>query len=1432
MRTDSPRRRFLRRDRNWVRIGWVFLFLLIAGSAVVYRAELFAAQRLPAYLSSQLSAALKRPVTVGSVSLWPIGAFTVHQIVVAPGEGEKSPPLVADRARIHLSWWDLIFHQRVRLRALHVYKATVRGELPVEESAETQTDAAATLRALSDLGLRKVGIHESSVQLTAWDPSGDPRPVAVNGLDLVAHLKGGNFKLNGKAAQWSGGGFEASNLSLQGDGDDKGFQVKRSGATFQGGHFNARGTYVARGGKATLQVTVKDLPIQTLAPEIGIPEEWAVNGNISGNVELDAVSGELERVDGNINIARGFIQRSQAVLPWTRAQAQVDWRPDSVVLRGIDVQGNGISLTGDARINGDRDAPFDQRPYSATGKLTATRAEAVASLAELLAFSEPVPGNWSVDQASVDFTAQGTVGKLAESAATGRFEVGGLKLPTPGSAAMLQITKVSGDVERGAERLQVRNIRASADGLVAQGDLVVTPKRDGKPGSYSTKGKVDFTRLTTLRQQAPDAALWQWIAPALPDSRGEVTFQASGPTASPEKATGAGAFRFREFVATLPTGVGKERWNAPIREVRGTLTVRDEKLVVPDLTLQSDLFQGSGNLALSGLSKRATPTGTVHLVSDRWQELPPLQARVPKSIAGGTLQIDARLPQGQTAAKNPIAGKLTLTGATYRLNLKGKSTALPLHRATASFEMHENRVVVPAYQVRSAHFATTGSGSAALVPGSSRWQLHGDGVLSAPDAGLLAATFADNKLIQGGKLTADYVVDAPSDRPADATLHAKVRLTDARPLLPKTALPFNNDEARINSLTGTFNVAKGVTRFDDVIWNAPRFQAKADGTFVGDQLDTTFQLSTRQWREIAAKLAETLPVSGGVLTAEGRVRGPLATLAKSPVEGVIALRGARLASDKNASTPLEGGSVDLKANVRGTLERLADSAADGTFALRDIALPQLRKNARPVTVEYVNGKFQRDGSRILLRELEASAPGARLTGSGELNGVGTGKASHVFAFEASGPALAAVLPAIAPLPGKATGGRFTGSLRISGTAAHRLASLNGQANVADMEWTPPGQTIPLKIESMSARMSRSGESAVIDQARLKLAGGEANLVGAIKGLGTPAGARHSVRVTWRFEDASAWASRFLPIPGWFTGGTFAGNATIDGNAADPARAASGQFNVTDTGFMPPKQFLGGPVRPIQVHSVGSPFTRNGGRTTLSALTLKSSVGTAAGTVTSDDQGNAALLVRGDIQRLEALVDLWPGFKDRLRGGSGSLDLVLNGPLRAPRKMEGTVLIAGRNGALTVESVDELYAVQPFDELSLSLRRYRDGRVDVKSAKMRGPKANLDGKGTIQANNKLHIEGRAWFTEAFTKKLIKPKILWPLAKLIGKRQIKSAFELDGTLQEARLDLGITDSVLWGLAIKKRVPEPLRKIATGDAPIWSTDFPPPSKVAAGR
>src|SRR5438128_6359243 len=135
----------------------------------------------------------------------------------------------------------------------------------------------------------------------------------------------------------------------------------------------------------------------------------------------------------------------------------------------------------------------------------------------------------------------------------------------------------------------------------------------------------------------------------------------------------------------------------------------------------------------------------------------------------------------------------------------------------------------------------------------------------------------------------------------------------------------------------------------------------------------------------------------------------------------------------------------------------------------------------------------------------------------------------------------------------------------------------GRAEVRGGEWTPPSQTIPIQIRHMAAHFVRRGDIATLDNVELQVAGGEATLAGTIQGLGTPAGVKHDLRVTWKLEDASAWASRFLPIPGWFSGGVFTGHATVNGTATNPAAAAKGAFEVLNAGFMPPGRFLGGPV---------------------------------------------------------------------------------------------------------------------------------------------------------------------------------------------------------------------------------------------------------------
>jgi hypothetical protein len=46
-------------------------------------------------------------------------------------------------------------------------------------------------------------------------------------------------------------------------------------------------------------------------------------------------------------------------------------------------------------------------------------------------------------------------------------------------------------------------------------------------------------------------------------------------------------------------------------------------------------------------------------------------------------------------------------------------------------------------------------------------------------------------------------------------------------------------------------------------------------------------------------------------------------------------------------------------------------------------------------------------------------------------------------------------------------------------------------------------------------------------------------------------------------------------------------------------------------------------------------------------------------------------------------------------------------------------------------------------------------------------------------------------------------------------------------------GITKSPVWKVAIKNKIPEDLRKIATGEAPLWTTEgAPATTRVAKGR
>lgn len=1427
--------------RKWTRVGLATGTVVLGVS--VYVAQDWARHQLPGYLTARLTQAMGRPVSVGQVSFWPPGVFTLRNLRVEQQDGEKAPPLVAPSVQAHVSWWNLLIHRRLLVTGLDVIHPHLALTVDLRKPATTQANPTSQLLSFYGVGLRRVAVHKGDADVTTILKTGEVQPVAARGLDFEVKLRPASLDYTVRADHWNGAGLEATRLLAQGRADGKSITVRRSRAEFRGGTLVANGTYVTEGSDVAMQVRVRDLPVGNLAPQLGIPKEWGVEGKLTGTVDVSARTGALQRAHGTVSVSPGAVAHSHATFPWNRASAEVDWKPEGAALRNINVQGDGIRLVGSADVGGTADQEFMKRPYRAEGTVEATKPEAVQSLAEVLAFGTPIRNRLAVGGATAAFHASGIVGNLAASRAQGHLSAHDVMVrPTTKSPALL-VRSIEGDLDRYPTYLKVNNLKAAAEGVSGGGTLTVTPRRPGHPGTYQFAGQMDLTNLVTLQQQLAGAPYWQWLDPAGPTSRGRLTVQLTGSTTDPERVSGSGGFRLQNFGASLPTGKDNARWHAPIRELTGRLRVQNDQLALSEVRLRSDLFNASADGVIRDLSDKQEVTGSARLVSPRWQELPPLRGRIPAGLTGGTLALLLQAPEkpplvaGASQAPRALNGTVVLAGAAYRATAGGRVRNVAIQASDARFHYDGEKVTVSAYRLVTPEFRTSGSGvampetavvrTAAGKPGSA-WRVRANGRLDATDAGELARWWSGQNTLQGGRLSATYAVDAPMSAPAGAVVTSRFRLTDAQPVLPAGTLPFAAGEAKIRSLTGLVRLQDGDVRFSNAVWQSPAFRVTGNGTVSRNILDATVKLATPEWRRLAGDLARTLPVTGGELVVSGSLRGPVDKLRAAPIQGSVALRGARLVA-MSAGLPVEG-KLDAKADTHGTLERLVNSDVDGSFSITQLLLPPVRKNVARLRVDVARGEFHRVGTRIDLTNLKAEARGARLTGQGTLTGLGTKTSAHSFELAAEGPALAALLPAVAPIPGKAQGGKFTASLTVRGTGASPWSTAEGRAEVQGGRWTPPGQTTALLITGMTTHFTRKGSVATLDPTVLRVQGGEATLQGSATGLDTAQGARHDLSVNWKLEDASAWASRFFPIPGWFTGGTFTGEARMKGSASAVAQTATGRFEIRDAGFLPPQPILGGPAQPVAVHWAKGLFNRENGKLTLRELDLNSSIGTATGRAVADDRGIADIRGRAEVTRLQELVNLWPGFAGRIRGGSAQMTLRLHGPLRQPNAFSGVVDLKAAGGELTVAEVDPLYSTHPFEELSGHIvLTGAGGPVRLEKLRMRGPKASLDGTGLVAVNGKVSVKGKAWFSSRYTKQIVKPKILYPVAVIAGLGRIKSSFEVNGSLREARLSLGITKSLAWKVAIKDRVPPPLRLIALGQTPLWSGDPAPQTRVA---
>ncbi|MFN7133161.1 MAG: hypothetical protein ACK4N5_13865, partial [Myxococcales bacterium] len=330
--------------------------------------------------------------------------------------------------------------------------------------------------------------------------------------------------------------------------------------------------------------------------------------------------------------------------------------------------------------------------------------------------------------------------------------------------------------------------------------------------------------------------------------------------------SGRAAERFRRIETRFP----RSEWAGRAKKARGDLALRDVRL-------RSDLFTVQAQGRVQEVAKNGPFTGTAKLVSSRWAELPPLKGRIPPALSGGTLALTLRAQDAAPSAARNVAGRADLRGATYRITLNNQPKRIQLQQAIADFRLAGNRLTIPSYRVVTPHFRTSGSGHG-RQQGTGRnadWLVHAQGVLSSGDAGQLLRWYTGDQPVNGGALTANYVVDTRTSQLSRPAVTARLRLTNARPVLPKGTLPFSAEEARIVALTGLFRLNQGEVRFQDLVWQAPRFRVAGSGTYRSGQVAGNFRLSTPAWQRIAGDVARGLPVSGGTLVLTGHLQGPI-----------------------------------------------------------------------------------------------------------------------------------------------------------------------------------------------------------------------------------------------------------------------------------------------------------------------------------------------------------------------------------------------------------------------------------------------------------------------------------------------------------------------------------------------------------------------------
>lgn len=584
-----------------LRRRWPLLILsgaIVVGLAAVgFRMRALVQDQLPGFLQQRLEAALGRPVVFGRLSVWPNGVW-IENFRVPRAHGESVDPLTAKRLRVSADWWQLLTTRRLRVTAVDLDSAQIR--LTQGTGAGDQSAWTKQVLGLSRAGVERMGLRGASLNVVK--PGG--RVVwAAQRVEGDIYPGAGRFRYRARVGRLDTPQASLVAVRLAGSGDARALRLDEGKAGYGGGQFEARGSLDSAGGGLAATVRVRDLSLAGLAPQLGVPKEWAVAGRLTGEVTLDALNNSLRRIDGLVSVSRGSLSHAGSRFPWDTARTHVHWTPAGTVLENVRVTGPGLSLAGAARVATPAGEPLTRGRFTASGELRAVRSTAVAAMSEVLAFRKIMGGRWTADTASVRFKADGTVGDLANASAAGDLSIGTLRFRPDPRGDQILINSVAAKLERTAGRLHLSSIRAQTHGLSLTGEATVTADAPGKPGAFTAEGIADVRELRLLRRAVPKAALWKWIPVASETAGGRVTFRLGGPTAADALVSGAGLwsdgrFEVRDFRLSARTPLpGGGVFLIPVNTARGVFRHRDRRFEATELQIDARTFDATGNMS-------------------------------------------------------------------------------------------------------------------------------------------------------------------------------------------------------------------------------------------------------------------------------------------------------------------------------------------------------------------------------------------------------------------------------------------------------------------------------------------------------------------------------------------------------------------------------------------------------------------------------------------------------------------------------------------------------------------------------------------------------------------------------------------------------------------------------------------------------------------